>query len=174
MSTTATTTRPAQDRDRKHTAVWTAQIVLAAVFLFAAVPKLAGVHTSVRMFAQMGAGQWLRYFVGTAELAGAVGLLVPKLAGLAAAGLAADMVGASIINVVVLHSDVVALTIALCVACVLVARNHWAQRETRAASSDDDPCPAMEAAVRRWPYSENHSIKHRDTNPENLYIRTLP
>ena len=34
-------------------------------------------------FGLIGAGQWLRYFVGTAELAGAIGLLTPWLAGLA-------------------------------------------------------------------------------------------
>lgn len=135
MSTTTstrTTTRPAKEHDRKHTVVWTAQIVLAAIFLFAAAPKLAGVHSSVHMFAQMGAGQWLRYFVGTAELVGAVGLVIPRLAGLAAAGLAADMVGGSIINVVVFHSDAVALTVVLCAVCVLVARNRWAQAKTLA------------------------------------------
>jgi uncharacterized membrane protein YphA (DoxX/SURF4 family) len=130
-TTTTRTTRPSQRRaqecERKHTTVWTAQIVLAAIFLFAAVPKLVGVHTSVHMFAQMGAGQWLRYFVGAAELAGAIGLLIPRLAGLAAAGLAADMVGASIVNIVVFHSGAVVLTIALYIVCVLVARSHWAR-----------------------------------------------
>ena len=90
--------------------------MLAAVFAFAAMPKLAGAHSAVAMFGQIGAGQWLRYLVGTAELAGAVGLLIPRLAGLAAAGLAADMAGASIINIAVLHSAAVALTIPLCAA----------------------------------------------------------
>jgi len=60
------------------------QIVLAAVFAFAALPKLTGAHTAVTMFGQIGAGQWLRYLVGIAELAGAAGLLIPRLAGLAA------------------------------------------------------------------------------------------
>jgi putative oxidoreductase len=125
MSTiTTTATHPAQGPDRRQMAVRTAQILLAVIFLFTAFPKLAGVHPSVQMFGQIGAGQWLRYFVGTAELAGAIGLLIPRLAGLAAAGLAADMVGASIINVVVLHSGAVVLTIVLCVVCVLVARNR--------------------------------------------------
>jgi putative oxidoreductase len=136
-ATSTTTIRHAQGHDGKHTAVWTAKIALAAVFLFAAVPKLAGVHTSVHMFAQMGAGQWLCYLIGTAELAGAVGLLIPRLAALAAAGLAADMVGASIVNVVVLHNGAVALTIVLSIVCVLVARNHWAQTKGSAAALDD-------------------------------------
>jgi hypothetical protein len=48
--------------------------VLAAFFAAAAAPKLAGAHTAVTMFSQIGAGQWLRYLVGTAELAGAAGL----------------------------------------------------------------------------------------------------
>jgi uncharacterized membrane protein YphA (DoxX/SURF4 family) len=111
----------------------TAQFLLAVIFLITAFPKLAGVHTSVQMFGQIGAGQWLRYFVGTAELAGAVGLLVPRLAGLAAAGLAADMIGASIVNVVVLHSDAFVLTIVLSVVCVLVARNRWLQTKSLTA-----------------------------------------
>lgn len=46
------------------------------------------------MFATIGVEQWFRYAVGVIELAGAVGLLVPRLAGLAALGLAADMIGA--------------------------------------------------------------------------------
>jgi putative oxidoreductase len=95
--------------------------VLAAVFAFAAVPKLTGADTAVTMFGQIGAGQWLRYLLGTAELAGAAGLLIPPLAGLAAAGLAADMAGASIINAAVLHSGAIAMTIPLCAAFTLIA-----------------------------------------------------
>jgi uncharacterized membrane protein YphA (DoxX/SURF4 family) len=75
----------------------------------------------VHEFAQIGAGQWMRYLVGTTELAGAIGLLTPWLAGLAAAGLAAEMAGASIINAAVLHSGNVVLTLVLCAASALLA-----------------------------------------------------
>jgi uncharacterized membrane protein YphA (DoxX/SURF4 family) len=131
MSITSTTTgRADRETGRTHSAgknrtLWAAQVLLAAVFAFAAMPKLAGAHSAVAMFGQIGAGQWLRYLVGTAELAGAVGLLIPRLAGLAAAGLAADMAGASIINIAVLHSAAVALTIPLCAALALLARARW-------------------------------------------------
>ena len=82
MNTTTVTARPAaRAGGRANTRLWAAQIVLAAVFAFAAVPKLTGVDTAVTMFGQIGAGQWLRYLVGTAELAGAAGLLIPPLAG---------------------------------------------------------------------------------------------
>ena len=134
MSITSTTTgRADRETGRTHRlhstsqnrALWAAQVLLAAVFALAALPKLAGAHSAVAMFGQIGAGQWLRYLVGTAELAGAVGLLIPRLAGLAAAGLAADMAGASIINIAVLHSAAVALTIALGAVLTLLARARW-------------------------------------------------
>ena len=89
-------------------------------------PKLAGAHSAVAMFTRVGAGEWLRYLVEIAELAGAVGLLIPGLAGLAAAGLAADMAGAPIINITVLHSPAAILTIPLCAAPSLLA---WNRRE---------------------------------------------
>jgi putative oxidoreductase len=127
----AARTRP---RSRWNALLWATQILLAAVFLVAAVPKLAGAHSAVAMFSQIGAGQWLRYLVGSAELAGAIGLVIPRLAGLAATGLAADMAGATIINAVVLHSAAVAMTIPLCVALALIARARWEQTGNLAAA----------------------------------------
>ena len=107
--------------------LWAVQIWL--VYLFVAVAaggKLAGTHFEVEQFAHIGAGQWLRYFVGIAELAGGIGLLTPWFAGLAAAGLAADMVGATIINGAVLHSNphyagTPLMTAILCAVFVLIA-----------------------------------------------------
>jgi hypothetical protein len=139
MSITSTTTARADretgqthsgKRAHRNKMIWAAQVLLAAVFVFAAMPKLAGAHSAVAMFGQIGAGQWLRYLVGTAELAGAIGLLIPRLAGLAAAGLAAaglaaDMAGATIINIAVLHSTAAAMTIPLCAAFALIARARW-------------------------------------------------
>ena len=78
--------RQARPRRLTSTLLWAAQIPLAALFVVVAVPKLTGSQQAVQEFGLIGAGQWLRYFVGTAELAGAIGLLTPWLAGLAAAG----------------------------------------------------------------------------------------
>jgi uncharacterized membrane protein len=47
------------------------------------------------MFATIGIGQWFRYVVGALELAGAVGVLIPRLSGLAALGLIGLMAGAT-------------------------------------------------------------------------------
>ena len=119
---------------RANTLLWAAQIALAAFFAAAAVPKLAGAHTAVTMFGQIGAGQWLRYLVGTAELASAPACSSLGCAGLAAAGLAADMAGASIINAAVLHSAAVTMTVPLCVAFTLIATTRRAQIRNLAAT----------------------------------------
>ena len=121
------------------TLLWAAQILLAAFFLFnAGLPKLIGSDSAVQEFGLIGAGQWLRYVVGTAELAGAIGLLTPWLAGLAAAGLAADMAGASIINATVLHNttygSLVWMTAPLCAVCVLLAYGRRQQIKALAAA----------------------------------------
>jgi putative oxidoreductase len=135
MNAATATARPA-DRPggRANTLLWAAQLALAAFFAAAAVPKLPGAHTAVTMFGQIGAGPWLRYLVGAAELAGAAGLLIPRLAGLAAAGLAADMAGASIINAAVLHSAAVTMTVPLCAAFTLIATTRRAQIRNLAAT----------------------------------------
>ena len=113
-------------RARLSTLLWAPQILLAVFFVFvAAGPKLTGSHQEVQEFALIGAGQWLRYFVGTAELAGAIGLLTPWLAGPAAAWLASDMAGATIINATVLHDTAygvnVWMTAVLCAVFALLA-----------------------------------------------------
>ena len=134
-----TTTREARPRRLTSTLLWAAQILLAAFFvLVAAGPKLAGSHSSVQEFGLIGAGQWFRYLVGTLELAGAIGLLTPWLAGLAAAALAADMAGATIVNATVLHNTTygpnVWLTAVLCAVFVLVAYGRRQQINGLAAA----------------------------------------
>jgi uncharacterized membrane protein YphA (DoxX/SURF4 family) len=92
----------------------------------------------VQEFGLIGAGQWLRYLVGTAELAGAIGLLTPWLAGPAAAGLAANMAGATIINATVLHNTTygvnVWMTALLCAVFVLLAYSRRQQIKGVAAA----------------------------------------
>ena len=107
------------------TLLWGAQILLAALFVFVALPKLTGASGSVQEFDLIGAGQWPRPLVGIAELGGAIGLLTPWLAGVAAAGLAADMAGATIINATVLghteYGPMVWITVPLCAVFVFLA-----------------------------------------------------
>jgi uncharacterized membrane protein YphA (DoxX/SURF4 family) len=130
------TIREARPRRRTSTLLWAVQILLAVLFVNFALAKLTG--GQAQEFADIGAGQWLGYFSGTAELAGAIGLVTPWLAGLAAAGLAAVMAGASIINATVLHNttygSLVWVTGPLCVVCVLLAYGRRQQIKALAAA----------------------------------------
>jgi hypothetical protein len=144
-TTTARVTAPdARPRRVIGTLLWAVQIVLAAFFLYgAALPKLIGSDSAVLEFDLIGAGQWLRYLIGTAELAGAIGLLTPWLAGLAAAGFAADMAGATIINATVLHDTTygvnVWMTALLCAVFMLLAHRRRLQIKGLAAAIRRQP-----------------------------------
>src|SRR5215212_6348208 len=70
-------------------ALWALQAVLALMFAMAGFAKVGGDAAMVKMFATIGIGQWLRYLVGTLEIVGALGVLVPRVSGLAALGLLA-------------------------------------------------------------------------------------
>lgn len=97
MTTTTVTRTAAPTRTRPVTiGLWTLQVLLAAMYVVGSgVPKLLGDPYAVQIFADLGTGQWLRVVVGLLEVAGGIGLLVPRLAGLAAACLVALMVGAT-------------------------------------------------------------------------------
>jgi uncharacterized membrane protein YphA (DoxX/SURF4 family) len=98
--TTATRTESVvvgPSRPRAATAgLWTLQVLLALLFVGGSgLPKLVGEAYAVQIFDDLGTGQWLRIAVGLCEVAGGIGLLVPRLAGLAATCLVALMVGAT-------------------------------------------------------------------------------
>ena len=141
MSTLDTRTPSATIGRTLHRTLWVLQVLVAAFFVVAAAgPKLLGDAYAVEMFSQIGAGQWFRYVIGVLELAGAVGLLVPRLAGPAALGLTGLMIGAIGTQIVVLGSPIMALTPAFL--GVLVGTIAWFRlREglgARAAASPSD------------------------------------
>jgi uncharacterized membrane protein len=105
-------------------ALWALQAVLALMFAMAGFAKVGGDPAMVEMFATIGIGQWFRYVVGALELAGAVGVLIPRLSGLAALGLICLMVGATLTNVFVLGTSPW-LPLVLLVVSVLVAWGRW-------------------------------------------------
>ena len=69
-------------------------VLLALAFLAAAFAKLTGHEMMVGNFARYGYPLWFMYFVGMAELAGAIGLFVKQTAFWAAACLGVLMLGA--------------------------------------------------------------------------------
>jgi len=78
----------------KMIALWVLRVVVGLAFLAAGGSKLAGTPAMVVMFAKIGFGQWFRILTGSLEVAGAIGLFVPRFAVHAASLLAVVMVGA--------------------------------------------------------------------------------
>ena len=83
----------------------------------------------VAMFDDIGHGQGLRLLVGVCELAGGIGLLIPRLARLAAVGLVLLMVGAVVTNIFALQiSPVLPLMLGVLAAVVAVVGNRKGNR----------------------------------------------
>ncbi|GAA2146786.1 DoxX family protein [Glycomyces algeriensis] len=104
---------------------WVFQILLG-VFMIAAsgAPKLFAVESAAEGFDLIGWGDWFMYLIGALEIAGGIGLLIPRVAGLAAIGLGLLMIGAAIFNVALLDYPVITPLILL----VLFAGIAWVRR----------------------------------------------
>jgi putative oxidoreductase len=123
---------PSTTATRRRTlgiALWVLQVLLALQFAMAGLAKVFGSPAMVEMFAIIGIGQWFRYVVGALELAGAVGVLIPWLSGLAALGLVGLMAGATLTNVLVLDTSPL-LPIVLFVVSSMVAWGRWPRTRT--------------------------------------------
>ncbi len=105
---------------KKNVALWVLQIAVAAMFVAAAVPKLAGSPMMVLEFDALGFGHWFRYLTAALEIGGAALLIVPALAGIGALVLAAVMVGAIVAHVLVLGGSALP-AIVLLVATLAIA-----------------------------------------------------
>ncbi len=105
---------------------WVLRGLLAAMFLFAGLFKLSGNPEAVKTFDQLGLGQGFRIFVGLCEVAGALGLFLGPLSAIAAAALAALMVGAVASHLLVLGPSAAPAAVVL-VVCLVVA---WLERDT--------------------------------------------
>lgn len=117
--------------------LWVLQVLLALFFAFAAVPKLLGDPTAVAMYQTIGFGQWFRYLTGICELAGAIGLLIPALSGLAALGLVGVMIGATLTNLFLLPGmqPFAAMTVVLAILFGVIAWGRWSRTKALLSSS---------------------------------------
>jgi hypothetical protein len=110
--------------------LWGAQILLAAFLLIGSgLPKLVGQADAVETFELIGWGQWFRYVTGVIEVAGAIALVIPRLAGLAATALIGLMAGAILTQILVIEPAWSILPAAFAVVFATIA---WDRRtETR-------------------------------------------
>ena len=101
----------------KERSVTIVRAILALVFLAAGTGKLIGAEPMVETFARFGFGLGFMRLIGAAEVVGAVGLFLPRVAPLAAAGLAIVMAGAIVQHVQhdpLVHILPAAVFLALC------------------------------------------------------------
>jgi hypothetical protein len=103
----------------------------------AAIPKLTADPQAVAGFTELGLGTAGMYVIGVLEIAGAIGLLIPPLAGLAGLALTALMVGA-VISTLLTSAELVAIPAAVLVLTGIIA---WGRRRRTAE---------LIALVRSW------------------------
>ena len=111
---------------------WVVQILLATFYLLAASGKLMSRPQVIEMFRNWGFPDKFYLVVGALELFGAIGLLIPRLAGYAASGLIVLMVGAALTHLIngeglqVLRP----LIFILFLAAVVHLRRPWASKQS--------------------------------------------
>ena len=117
---------PSASRSRTGTiALWTTQLLVAGMFLFAGGSKLTGAPAMVALFDAIGAGQWFRYLTGSIEVGSALALLVPSLAPFGALLLIPTMIGAIATHLFIAGGTPVP-AIVLLIGSVAIA---WARRD---------------------------------------------
>lgn len=79
-------------------AAWIIQIAVAGLFVMMSIAKLTEDPETVANFQHWEMSDFMMY-IGIFELLGAIGLLIPRLAGLAAIGLIMIMIGALITHI---------------------------------------------------------------------------
>jgi putative oxidoreductase len=111
-------------------AMWIISGLLAALFLFAGLPKLL---MPAKMLAQWVYAPWFLTVVGVCETLGAVGLFIPRVAMLAAAGLCGIMIGA--VYTLVAHHMNKELPVPIIVFILLVLVIFLRRKEGRGAAA---------------------------------------
>ncbi len=111
-------------------ALWTAQTLLALVFLFAGGMKL--VMPVAELTRQSPLPSWFLQFIGVAEVLGALGLILPGLfrirtglTPLAACGLVVIMIGAVVTTLMTLTAAQAVLPFVVGLVAVFVAYGRW-------------------------------------------------
>ena len=111
---------------------WTLRVLVALVFLYEGMDKFGTRRLWIRVFAEIGIGQWFRYATGIVEIAGALLLLVPRATPVSVTLLSCTLVGAFLAHIFIIgigvpHSVVVLVLFAAVVA-IGWRRRSWLKR----------------------------------------------
>jgi putative oxidoreductase len=115
--------------------IWTLRILLAVLFLYQGIDKFSERRLWLRIFEEIGFGQWFRYFTGVVEISGGLMLLIPKATLVAIGLLICTMLGALLVHVLVIGvgPQTVFVCILLLMLCIIGAKraNGRDRRESR-------------------------------------------
>jgi putative oxidoreductase len=102
---------------------WTVQVLLAVVMISAGLAKLTSVDSMVRMFQEIGLGQWLRGVVGAIEVVAGVLMFSSIYSSIGAALILMTMAGAILTHLFLIGgSGLPALVIGLLAALLLALK----------------------------------------------------
>lgn len=105
---------------------WFLRIALALAFVYFGADKFTNPRMWIRVFDQIGFGQWFRYTTGVVELLGGILLLVPPATLIAVVLLVSAMVGALLVHIFVIGvSPASVLVIILAAAVLFVGWKRW-------------------------------------------------
>jgi uncharacterized membrane protein YphA (DoxX/SURF4 family) len=116
----------------RHVGLWIAQCLLALLFLFAGIMKLTMPAQALAL--QTGLPGWFMRFISAAEIAGALGLVLPGLlrvrrglTPLAAGGLIVIMVGATVLSLVRIgpSAAVMPFAVGIVLSLIVLGRRDW-------------------------------------------------
>ena len=115
-----------------HVALWIAQILLAALFLFAGGSKFVMSAEQMNQGSPIAMSPLFLRFIGVCEFLGGLGLVLPGLFGvatgltpLAAAGLVIIMVGATIITVMMGGGVTTLVPLVVGILALWIAYSRW-------------------------------------------------
>ena len=121
---------PTRNRSFAPVALWAAQGALAAIFVFAGAMKF--IMPMEDMQKEIAWSPWFMYFIGSAEIAGGLGLILPGitkiargLTPVAAMGLTVIMAGAVVTTVATMGIAAALVPLVVGIVAVAVVRGRW-------------------------------------------------
>lgn len=108
--------------------LWAASGIVTLVMAMGGIGKWSGNEMMHSSFTILGLPSWFGYFIGTCELAGAIGIWVPRLSALAAMGISVIMLGAVYFHAMntPLGQAVPAVVVLICCAYIISQRRAQA------------------------------------------------
>jgi uncharacterized membrane protein YphA (DoxX/SURF4 family) len=97
-------------------------VLVSVLFLFSGYSKLSSDPMAVAGFAQAHLPLWFMYFIGAAEVLGAIGLWIPKLAKWATYGLYIILAGAVVTTIIFVSTVLALMPLATAIVLYIITR----------------------------------------------------